>query len=437
MKRMPRAKVKKWDHISGITEQWVKDSYANCNKATQWKLKNILNTFFEFMDTTDAQFIEGYKKAKDRNEWARQIGFKVVTFYNERLKLGYSTNTARAEASAVRAFCRDNCTTLLLPRKKIAKAKEAHGEHEFSLSELAKMFYVADVRGKAILSTAICLGFSVEDFSELKRIQIESLVNKAIAEKIDFIGFDYERGKTGVQSRSHITPEARDSLKAWFEYVDQKRQSEGKPKSEWIWPNGNGNHLTDQALNDVIKDLVQKANVITTGTIRFHLIRKFTMNALHDAGFSEWEVKKTIGKEIPTTDSTYLHGLSRKVDEKFHEVYPFIRLAGYANRNHIKIEELEQKLGQMESNLEAVTLEKDALYRIIEFSIPKDVLRKALLQAAKTLPTMTEEKLNQIENLLQKRKKGEQQETGLQNAMTLFRTRKNETKSSEKNESET
>jgi hypothetical protein len=41
------------------------------------------------------------------------------------------------------------------------------------------MFYVADVRGKADLSIAISLGFSVEDFSELKR---------------DFIGFDYERG---------------------------------------------------------------------------------------------------------------------------------------------------------------------------------------------------------------------------------------------------
>jgi len=367
---MGKPKTKEWKHIGKITEKWVSEAYPSASAVDSWKHKDRLNNFFEFLGLTDSEFMEGYKRAQDKHEWAKRIGFKVIAFYNNRIAKGYATNTARAETSTVRAFCRDNCTTLIVARKKIAKAKSAKGEHEFTREELAKMFYVADVRDKAILSTAISLGFSAEDFAELSRDLIESLVNKALEQKIDFIGFDYERKKTGVESRSHLTPEARDSLKAWFEYIDTKRGQ----KSTWVWCNSNDNHLTTQAINDVIKALVLKANITTTGKIRFHLLRKFLMNALHDAEFSTWEVKRAIGKEIPTTDETYLTGLSRKVSEKFHEVYEYIRLTGYANKNALRIEELEQKIVQLEVKLEGLLIENQALHSIIERAIPKQTL---------------------------------------------------------------
>jgi hypothetical protein len=289
-----------------------------------------MNEFLTFIGMTDAEFLEGYKRSKDRLEWAKQTGQKVVAFYNDRTSYKaertehpepYMTNTVRAEVSMVRAFCRDNATTLILARRKIAKAKSAKGEHEFTQEELSKMFYVGDVRGKAVLSTEVALGFSIEDFSELKRDYIESLVNKSLNEKIDFLGFNYERGKTGVESRSHITPESANSLKAWFEYIDAKRAEKGLSKSEWVC--ANGNHLDGQTLNDVIKDLVKKANVSVTGKIKFHLLRKYTMGAVHSAGFDSWETKRLVGKEIPTSDSTYLQKLSHDVDRKYPTAYEY------------------------------------------------------------------------------------------------------------------
>lgn len=398
---MSREKAKEWLQIGAITKQWVKASYSNADAQSAWKYKDRMNEFLGFLGLTDSEFVEGYKRAKDRLEWAKQMGLKAVAFYNSRVQKGYATNTVRAEVSTVRAFCRDNCTTLIVPRKKIAKAKSAKGEHEFTQAELAKMFYVADVRAKAVLATGISLGFSVEDFSELKRDFIESLVNKSQTEKIDFIGFNYERGKTGVESRSHLTPEAVNSLKAWFEYTDQKRveenekrkkENEGKAEkdkkpllsipSEWVWCNGNGNHLNEQTLNDIIKDLVQKANITTTGKVRFHLIRKFLMDALHDAKFDSWETKRALGKEIPTSDDTYLKGLSRTVSEKFPTAYDHIRLTGYANKNGTRIEDLEQKIQQLEINLENMAVENQTLRRIIEYSIPKDKVQDAINRLA-------------------------------------------------------
>ena len=418
---MSKLHTKEWNRIGTITEQWVKDSYANADAQSTWKYKDRMNTFLEFMGLTDVEFIESYKRAKDRLEWAKQIGNKVIAFYNDRVQKGYATNTVRAEVSTVRAFCRDNATTLIIQRRKIAKAKSAKGEHEFNREELAKMFYVADVRGKAILSTAVSLGLSVEDFSELKRDYIESLVNKSLTEKIDFISFDYERAKTGVESRSHLTPEAVNSLKAWFEYVDAKRTEKGLEKSEWVWCNGNHGHLDEQTLNDIIKDLVKKANITTTGKMRFHLIRKFLMSALHDSGFDSWETKRALGKEIPTSDDTYLKGLSRNVTEKFPKAYEHIRLSGYANRNHTRIEDLETKMQQFEIKLESVELENATLRRIIEFSIPPENQKKAILEVAKRLPNMTKEKLDHIQNALTNARTVEDIHVELSNIMVTAR----------------
>jgi len=367
---------KEWKYITEISEKWVSETYARASAQDVWKVKDRLNAWFEFVAMTDKEFIETYKRTTDKVEWARRIGNTVITFYNDLIKRGYAVNTARSYVSTPRAFCRDNCVLLIIPRKKISKPKSAMGEHEFALGELQRMFHIADVRDKAILSTAISLGFSVEDFANLPRDLIESLVSKALAEKIDFIGFDYERKKTGVVSRSHLTPDARDSLKAWFEYIDKKRtehkDKDGNPqplpKSEWVWCNGNSGSLTDQALNDVIKDLVKKANITTTGKIRFHLLRKFLMNALHDAGFTDWEVKRAIGKEIPTTDSTYLQGLSRKLSEKFQDVYSYIKLTGYMNKNGLRVDELEQKVLQQEQTINYLI----TMNEILTHSIPSE-----------------------------------------------------------------
>lgn len=409
------------NHISELTEKWVAASYAGASNHDIYSHKFRVDMFLEYLGMTDKDFIESHKRSKDRMEWAKQTGLKVVAYYSNRVSQGLSTNTVRAEVSSIRAFCRDNATTLLVPRRKIAKAKSAKGEHEFTLPELQQMFYVGDVRGKAVLSTAVSLGYSVEDFSELKREYIESLVNKAQMEKIDFLGFDYERGKTGVESRSHLTPEAVSSLNAWFEFIDKKRAEKGLEKSEFVWCNGNGGHLNEQTLNDIIKDLVKSANIVVTGKMKFHLIRKFLMSALHDAGFDSWEVKRSLGKEIPTSDDTYLKGLSRKVTEKFPKAYEYIRLTGFANHNQTRMEDLESKLQQLEIRMEGLTMENATLKRIIEFALPPESIKKGLIESAKLLPNMNPDKLHQLENILKHAKSIDDMNRGISNYMGVIK----------------
>jgi hypothetical protein len=40
--------------------------------------------FFEYLGTNESDFMEGYKRAKDKQEWAKQVGLKVIAFCDKR-----------------------------------------------------------------------------------------------------------------------------------------------------------------------------------------------------------------------------------------------------------------------------------------------------------------------------------------------------------------
>lgn len=110
------------------------------------------------------------------------------------------------------------------------------------------------------------------------------------------------------------------------------------------------------------------------------------MSALHDIGFDSWETKRALGKEIPTSDDTYLRGLSRKVTEKFPQAYENIKLTGFANHNHTRIEDLEAKIQRLEIAQEQLILQNEAMQRMIALSIPKENMKKLCLKPRKTFP---------------------------------------------------
>jgi hypothetical protein len=148
------------------------------------------------------------------------------------------------------------------------------------------------------------------------------------------------------------------------------------------------------------------------------------MSSLHDAGFDSWETKRALGKEIPTSDDTYLKGLSRKVTEKFPKAYEYIRLTGFANHNHTRIEDLETKIQQIEIKMESMTLENATLKGIIDFAIPPETIKKALIETAKRLPNMTDDKIHQLENILAHARTIEEMQSGLVNIMVVRKSEK-------------
>ncbi len=330
--------LEKW--IGQPTEEWLK-SYSK--KAVIGIEKRNIAYYCKWMQKTDATLVQEYKDAADKDEWSKKTGEKLIEWLNHLKAEGYSVNTVRAYVASVRAFFTNQCRSVKIQRGKVPKQQVATGEHEFSVLELRKMFHYADTRGKAILSTAVSLGWAADDFLNFTRVEMEGYVNKALAEKEQFIGFTHVRGKTGAVSRSHLTPEAIESLKAYLDITEKS--------AKFLWANGSlEDHLTGDTINNILRDLTEKAGIVTIGTVHFHLIRKFTMSALSSAGIGDWDVKFMIGKEVPADIQTYLINRKEVLMEEFQKAYPKMSLTGYANRNHDRVSELEEENKKLKEN---------------------------------------------------------------------------------------
>ncbi|MGD9130260.1 MAG: tyrosine-type recombinase/integrase [Candidatus Bathyarchaeota archaeon] len=327
--------------------------YSHCNRFEQ---------FLQAIDKTDVQIVTEYKQATDKDQFAKEYGKVVLKYYHDYITKGYSSNTARSATSSIRAFFTSQTTSLRIKRRSIRKTRRAQNQHTFTQAELKKMFYVADIRDKAILSTGVSLGYASKDFLGLKRQFIESLVRKAEKNKTEFIAFEYSRGKTNEPAFSFLTPEAVSSLSAYLEISNKN--------SEWLWHNHMAeNHITNRALNDIIQKLARKANITTTGKISFHLLRKFLMSSSVESGFNTFEAQYLIGHSIPTSDSTYLMTLNKSITEKLPELYKRITLTGYVNGSkNNKIEQLE---AQVETQQQALTGFVDLLTKYMKNQISK------------------------------------------------------------------
>lgn len=327
--------------------------------------RNYFNDFLKWAKTNDEELVEIYKNAEDKNEWAREWGNILIRFQNDLLKKGYSRNTVRNHTTAVRSFFSTECQRLQIRKGRIASVQMAKGEHTFSQRDVQTMYHVADVRDKAILSTAISLGWGIGDFLDLEREFIEKLINRAKSEGQDFIRFDWERKKTGQPIMGVLTPEALDDLERWIEYSKKYKDSKG-----WLWASARRGRLKPESVNDAIQRLAEESGISLIGSIRFHLFRKFLMNTLATNGLNEFEVKIIVGKKVPLTDLTYLQTLKNSAFKKYEEAYPNFSLTTIVNSRIPKLQETvmnqQYEINDLETRLDILTKRNVALEKRLE-----------------------------------------------------------------------
>lgn len=204
------------------------------------------------------------------------------------------------------------CQKLTIRRGRIFPVQMRTDEHIFSLNDLRKMFDIADTRNKAILSTAVSLGWSISDFLSLKRKFIKGFIERAKAENREFIRFDWQRPKTDAPVLGILTPESIAWLESWLKCSEE---------TEYLWSSSRGEKLKDESIGDMLNRLASEAGIVKTGTIHFHGIRKFLMTSLSNASLNEFEVKTVLGKRIPISDLTYLTNIKESAFSKYKQAY--------------------------------------------------------------------------------------------------------------------
>jgi hypothetical protein len=269
----------------------------------------------------------------------RDLLTKYVSFLS-----GMKDNTALAHISSVRSFFSNEAAEIRLQRGKLPSPQMAMNEHRFTLPELRAMWLVGDLESKARLSAAVSLGWSIGDFMAL-----ETRFARGLVERVDedgFASFDYLRRKTRARVRGILTPDAVQDLKA---YLAKVPPGQGK-----LWTT-----TTAEGFNYWLRNLVKEAGIRQNGTMRFHLLRKYTFDTV-SANCGLYEAKLLVGKKIPIADETYLHGLEDRLLERYKRfAYPLLRLSGSTpqNGNTKALEEKFMKQGQALDYLQSENVE--------------------------------------------------------------------------------
>ena len=373
------------DHIKDYIEYFHRGK-----ESTRIKNAQGLRRFCHWLKKTPQQLIAEYEKAKTRNDldaWERERVNEIIRYYNwlteqisPRTGKKYALNYCRTEPSGILAFHHQNTRQLPDVTKEFAPPQLPTDEYRFTQDDLRKMFYYGDTEEKALLSLAVSYGQGSKEFLALECQTLKTVIEEARDKNLDFpMWMGKARGKTSIQPRSFLTPEAIESTNEYLNLLEKKF---GKlPK--YLWCNTKPDkHITNQGLNKKLKRLVKKANIKTYDRrVKFHCIRKFAFSRLRRI---DRDMAKIIcAKKVSASDMTY-EEINEQCEKVYRIAYKDISLNSdptgtKRKQQNEKIQELEKKNEELKKNLEAQNLLLQMMFGA--FNVDKETIEKAKKQA--------------------------------------------------------
>lgn len=309
-------------------KNWLEEYTRKPNVANHYR--KIFNIFLEWIGKTPKQLVQEFDQKETRNI--------ILRFQSHLASKGFKNNSIAAYLTAVRSFYTSQCEPVRGLKRKVVQVEEATDEHIFSTEDLRKMWHVGDLRNKALLAVGMSLGWEVGQILDMDKDVFERQVLRARSEKQDFIAFNWVRPKEQKPQYGILSPCAIDSLERYLE-----KRKDNPDSRLWF------DLTTEDAINDVLRALVRDAGIVTTGKVRWHLLRKWLMSQLDAAGLTEFQNKICQGKSLPVSDKTYLQSIKRTALEKYVKAYPvYLSPVAYSN-GKVQIENIDAALKQVES----------------------------------------------------------------------------------------
>ena len=263
------------------TTEWLNSQ----KKSTRSAYKSSWLHFLEFAKLSGDQILADRKSDKVF-KWEKQV-LAVKTWLVE--TKGQADNTAKAVTTAARSFFAFHRVGLEFRKPEKARLKEAHAKSEdyrFSVADLQKMFNVANLTEKYVLTVGKSFGLRAGDFMKLARGDLEPYIDR---EQPISIGA-YNTQKEGVKAYPFIDVDAQPIIKLMLDKMT--REGRIKPSERML------TYTNKMQLSRVIKRLVEKAGLnVGNKNVKFHCLRKFLIDHL-SSYMSESKWKQIVGKSI-------------------------------------------------------------------------------------------------------------------------------------------
>jgi integrase len=337
---------------SGNVEKEFYDSIPNLS--TKKEYRNGLTRFAAWFGKSADEILELRKadlKLEDsfqRKRFERELE-KFHAYLKEQ---GAATNSARTLCLGLRQFF-NYCEVGIKLKRGSAVGKSVLTEKSYPLTieDLRKMYAVANLRERVILSLAKDLGIRIGDFVKIKVSDLPNLDSEAP------IGWDIMTGKEEVLAKSHLSGETVELLKTYLPTIAGK---------EFLFPTNGKHGIDEDTLGQGLKALAKKAGIVipTSKQLTFHTFRKLFISTGKNVGVSDDVVKALCGKSVESDIRTYMTGIQWK--EAFSKIADVLKIQQMPNKNHARLEDLEERNKKLEEKVIDQDMRIEALLKRLE-----------------------------------------------------------------------
>ena len=220
---------------------------------------------------------------------------KIIEKFHAELLKKYKINTARTVTLGIRQLFRFyEMPIRFRAGSKINKSVKTTSSFPLTIEHIRRMYAVADLRERVILSMATDLGLRIGDFVGIKKNQIPT------ADQEPPISFDVMTNKEDVIAHGFLSKESIDLLKVYLPTLEGKT-------NPFLFPSNGQSHISDEWVGKLLKRLALKAKLTLNGKkLTFHCFRKMFLSASIDSGIGLVAGKMLCGKTIAQSDETYL-----------------------------------------------------------------------------------------------------------------------------------
>ena len=247
-----------------------------------------------------------------RNRAAR-FEKEIEKFHSHLIKNGYSINSARNMTLGIRQLFRYyQMSVIMRSGSKVSQTVKTTKNFPLTIEHVRKMFQVANLKERTILSLAVDTGLRISDFLAIKKTDLPPL------EAESPIAFTLLTQKEKIPAHCFLGKETVDLLKTYLPTTKNR-------KNEYLLASNGRSHISDEAVSKMLNRLADKAQIDLNGkSLTFHCFRKMFLSASIDSGIGLTAGKKLCGKAIARSDDTYLTTV--KLREKFIQLKKFLTI---------------------------------------------------------------------------------------------------------------
>jgi len=264
---------------------------------------------------------------------------EIEKFHSYLIEKSYSINSARNMTLGVRQLFRYYQMPITMRSgSKVSQTVQTTKNFPLTIEHVRKMFEVANLKERTVLSLAVDTGLRISDFLAIKKTDLPPLDNEPP------IAFTLLTQKEKITANCFLSQESVDLLKTYLLTLQKK-------SNFYLFSSNGKSHLSDEAISKMLNRLAEKAQIDLNGkSLSFHCFRKMFLSTSIDSGIGLTAGKKLCGKAIARSDDTYLTTV--KLGEKFTQLKKFLTIRQSVKSEGQQLEKLGSLVAKLAEDLE-------------------------------------------------------------------------------------